>query len=393
MLGIYRRHQKRCAHRHEGRKYRRCQCPVWVDGHLNGVEIHQSLHTRDWQKAQRIVREWEADDKQKLEASTPEMKPQPVTVEQAWNDYIADLEACNLKKSTLRKYRLLRRQMQEFTSTRAILLVKDINSNLLRQFRFEWKDGPLSSTKKLERLRAFFRFVQENKWIDDNPAAKLKAPKSAQRPTLPFTQAEMIRILAALPEYLEGTSSRGKESARRLRTLVLLLRYSGMRIGDVVRLTRDKFNGNKLFLYTQKSGVPVYAVLPDIVIAAIESTPLLTVTHFFWNGADQLDCVVGSWQRRPRKLFRLAKISEGHAHRFRDTFATELLLVGVPMDRVATLLGHQSVKVTEKFYAAWTAERQRQAEADLERAWGRDPIVLQEGKNRQKLDAKTEFVN
>jgi hypothetical protein len=28
---------------------------------LNGVQIHKSLSTRDWQKAQEIVREWEAD--------------------------------------------------------------------------------------------------------------------------------------------------------------------------------------------------------------------------------------------------------------------------------------------------------------------------------------------
>jgi hypothetical protein len=54
---------------------------------------------------------------------------------------------------------------------------------------------------------------------------------------------------------------------------------------------------------------------------------------------------------------------------------------------------NQSVKLTEKFYAAWTAERQRQAEADLERAWERDPIVLQQGKNMLKLHGKTEFVN
>ncbi len=157
--------------------------------------------------------------------------------------------------------------------------------------------------------------------------------------------------------------------------------------------TRDKINGNKLFLYTQKSGVPVYAVSPDFVVAVVETTPLVTVIHFFWNGTDQVDCVVGSWQRRLRKLFQLAMISDGHAHRFRDTFATELLLAGVPMDRVAILLGHQSVKVTEKFYAAWTSERQRQAEADFERAWERDPIVLQEGKNKQELPGKSHFVN
>ena len=68
-------------------------------------------------------------------------------------------------------------------------------------------------------------------------------------------------------------------------------------------------------------------------------------------------------------------------------------MVGVPMDRVATLLDHQSATVTEKFYAAWTAERQRQVEADLERAWEPDPIVLQEGKNILKLHGKSSFVN
>ena len=75
---------------------------------------------------------------------------------------------------------------------------------------------------------------------------------------------------------------------------------------------------------------------------------------------------------------RLHGSEDGHAHRFRDTFATELLLASVPIERVAILLGHQSVKVTEKCYAAWTDARQRQVEADLQRAWERDPIVLLE---------------
>jgi integrase/recombinase XerD len=52
-----------------------------------------------------------------------------------------------------------------------------------------------------------------------------------------------------------------------------------------------------------------------------------------------------------KRIFKLAKIPNGHAHRFRDTFAVELLLAGVPLERVAVLLGHSSVKVTEKRYA------------------------------------------
>ncbi len=35
---------------------------------------------------------------------------------------------------------------------------------------------------------------------------------------------------------------------------------------------------------------------------------------------------------------------------FANTFAVELLLSGVPIDQVSLLLGHSSVKVTEKHY-------------------------------------------
>ena len=54
-------------------------------------------------------------------------------------------------------------------------------------------------------------------------------------------------------------------------------------------------------------------------------------------------------------------------HRFRDAFAVELLLSGVPLERVSVLLGHSSVKITERHYAPWVRERQEQMEADVRR--------------------------
>ena len=82
-----------------------------------------------------------------------------------------------------------------------------------------------------------------------------------------------------------------------------------------------------------------------------------------------------------------------HAQRFRDTFAAELLLALVPIERVAILLGHQSVKVTEKYCSAWTASQQRQVEDDLKRAWERDPILLLETKGTQRVHGNSEPVN
>lgn len=43
---------------------------------------------------------------------------------------------------------------------------------------------------------------------------------------------------------------------------------------------------------------------------------------------------------------------------FRDTFAVEMLLAGVPLEQVSILLGHKSVKITEKHYAPWVKARQ-----------------------------------
>ena len=47
MLTIYRRHKKSCEHRSEGREYRRCRCPLWVDGFLGGKDVRQSLAMDD----------------------------------------------------------------------------------------------------------------------------------------------------------------------------------------------------------------------------------------------------------------------------------------------------------------------------------------------------------
>lgn len=58
-----------------------------------------------------------------------------------------------------------------------------------------------------------------------------------------------------------------------------------------------------------------------------------------------------------------------HPHMLRDTFAVEMLLAGVPLEQVSILLGHKSVKITEKHCAPWVKARQEQLAANVRRAW------------------------
>jgi integrase/recombinase XerD len=150
---------------------------------------------------------------------------------------------------------------------------------------------------------------------------------------------------------------------------------------------------NKLFLYTAKTGVPVWCPLPDVVVDALASCPRTSPNYYFWTGQSNPKSAVGDWQRSLKKLFKLAAIPDGHAHRFRDTFAVELLLAGVPLERVSMLLGHRSVKVTERHYAPWVRARQEQLEADVRRSWSGDPVVLAETKGTPEVHGNQEVVN
>ena len=129
----------------------------------------------------------------------------------------------------------------------------------------------------------------------------------------------------------------------------------------------DDIQDDKLFLYTAKTGTAVYCPLPPFVVEALNAIP--ASAYFFWSGLSKPKSAVGDWQRSLQRLLILAGVPAGHAHRFRDTFSVELLLAGVPIERVSILLGHQSVRITEKHYAPWVRARQEQLEADVRRTW------------------------
>jgi site-specific recombinase XerD len=375
-LTLYRRHKRTCPNFGKTRReaQRKCNCKFWVNGVLAGREVRLSLDTRDSKKASQVVHEMDAK----------EMLPErgaAVTLADAWTSLLADLEARKLSDQTIRKYKLLKRQMTDYGETRGLKMLAQFDLDVLSKFRATWKDSPRTAGKKLERLRAFFRFAHDRQWVESNPATRIKLPKVSMRPTMPLTHSEVVKILTACDGWQVATPAEGKLNAHRLKTLVLLMRYTGMRVSDAVMLTTERLDGKRLFLYTQKTGVPVYTVLPDSVLKALEATPRITAKNYFWSGQSKHESIAGLWEKRLKKVFDLAGVSKGEgnavSHRFRDTFAVELLLAGVPIERVSVLLGHQSVRVTERHYNPWVRSRQEQLEADVARAWKLDPVLNQ----------------
>ena len=364
MLTLYRRHLATCPQKAQGRRYKRCRCPIWVQGSLAGESVRKGLDLTSWEAASELVREWEARGN---------FLRRVILIEDAVRRFLDDARARHLTEATLAKLRLLlQKQLIPWSQARNLRLLSQLDVEALRDFRGAWADGPVSATKKLERLRSFFRFAQDSGWVEEDPAKLVRAPKVSLKPTLPFTREEMTRILRACGEY-PRKNSLGYDNKARIRAFVLLLRYSGLRLQDGVTLEASRIQDGKLFLYTQKTGTPVWMPLPPFVVETLEAVRRPDKDRFFWSGTGNPRSCMSVWDRSLRRVFEIAGVVNGHAHRFRDTFAVELLLAGVPLDQVSILLGHSSVRITEKHYAPWVKSRQENLERLVARSWNETP--------------------
>lgn len=352
---------------------------MWVEGTVNGSYLRRSLQTASWERAQGLAHEIESADDPK---AVPEKKEQPVAIQQAVDEYLADAKARDLAEATLYKLDLIfKKQFLTWTKAEGYTLLRELDLRAVQAFRSSWTDGGLAKKKKQERLTGFFWFCIRAGWMTTSPTLNLKRITVHQTPTDYFTREEYPKILDAtgrLDEVLERAYDVEKRGLR-IRTLTELMRWSGLRIRDAATLEKTRLIGNNLLLYQAKTGTPVYVPLPPHVAKALKDVPpgpKPNQRYFFWSGNGHPKSAVADWQRAYRRLFNLAGLEKPDGtkkrcfpHMFRDTFAVEMLLAGVPIDQVSILLGHKSVKITEKHYSPWVKARQDQLAESVRNAW------------------------
>ena len=351
---------------------------MWAEGTVAGTYLRRSLKTKSWEKAQAKARKME-----EAEDPAPPVREKPVSIEDAVTEYLADAKARDLAEATLYKLDIIfKKQFLAWAKSEGYALLRELDLRAVQAFRTTWKDGGLAKKKKQERLTGFFWFCIRAGWITTSPTLNLKRITVHQRPTDYFPRDEYAKILDATYRLDDGQqrSYDIEKRGERIRALTELMRWSGLRIRDSVTLEKTRLLPNDdLFLYQAKTGVPVYVPLPHRIAEAVRNVPAgpkQNPRYFFWSGNGDPKSAVADWQRSFRRLFEIAKLENADGtpkrcfpHMFRDTFAVEMLLAGVPIDQVSILLGHKSVKITEKHYAPFVKARQEQLTASVRQAW------------------------
>jgi len=361
MLTIWRRHTNSCPHRTRGRNVLKCNCPLWADGYVNGKRVlRQSLKTRDMARARKHAVALESPDAQTF-------KP----VGDAIDAFLEHCVSAALKLSTIKKYRNTLNHLRPFCEEQRIDTMAELTADHLDAFRAGRALKPVTSSKELELLRQFCGFCCDRKWCTDNVARRIKSPRNIRPNDVePFTTSQVATIIRSCDRF-----GRGPYERLRARAMILALRYTALRMGDVallerVRVSRDG-NRWRIFLRTEKSGKPVFLPIPQELKDALDAVPLPrgcgdNSRHYFWNGVSSELSMKSMVERTLAAVFKASMVPNAHAHRFRHTLATELLGNGASFEDVADILGN-SPAIVRKHYAKWSPARQSRIDDLMER--------------------------
>jgi site-specific recombinase XerD len=368
------------------------KCPFWVEGRHAGTRWHQSLRTTDEKTAIRIVNR--IVETGRLDLDEPRAG---VTVREAIEGFLAEQGSRGMTDSTLKSFRkfligsprrancknpeMFSPTLLEFSTEQAIEPLSDFvaEPDLVAKFRQRWRVSQKTSLKQTERLKSFFKFAVDMKWIAENPARNLRPPvDNDEPPVIPFTKEQVAAILKACgdDEYL--------------RTFLLIMRYSGLATVDAVKLTPDRLEStNHLRLHRTKTKSWVKVLLPAVVADRLRSLPLQAGGFWFWNRQtnSKHETATGNIRRQLRPIFgpegadiavrdeegqpiidRAGNQRYGHPYQMRHTFVLEQINAGGSLERIAELLGN-TYKIVEKHYSAWVKSRQKALDETVAKSW------------------------
>lgn len=383
IITVFVRHSEDCKYKHEEFS-RRCDCRKHFRWTQNGKQYRRKAGTRSWGEAEEIKRQLQDE----LAGRTPEANPENNirTVSDAVSLFITDKKVQGVSDGVVARYKSELGRFQTYCERENVFTVPRITRELLTGYAATWEQHyPSSNTRASvrERLRSFLRYCFECRWLDRIPAVpKVEADEA---PTLPLTDAEYARVLKTIDSVrplrfdAKGvTRLLSPETKTRLRALIQLMRWSGLAIQDAVKIRRadiirDKAKGiYRVVTARQKTGTNVSVPIATDVATEILAVPSRNPEYVFWNGNSKSRAQVVMWgSRYVRPLFEAAGVRSGHmvSHRLRDTFAVDLLQKGVPLEEVSKLLGHESIKTTERHYAKWVKGRQDRLDSLVMGTW------------------------
>lgn len=288
----------------------------------------------------------------------------------AYEDFIADRRFKNTTERNIRNYRQLLYPFIDYCLQRGLNNVEDVRFSHLRDYLMECQangNKPSTINSKIQRIRAFYSYMFEEKMVKENIAKKVKLQKEDIKIDV-FSDEQIYQMLA----YYR--SLRRKEQtyfSYRGYLLIVMLLGTGLRRReirelkwcdiDIANCSMNVFGKNRQYetvFLTEKliKEIAVYKTFcrqhfgceKEYVFLNRDGTPISE-----WAIAQLFDNL------RLKMNFENVRVSP---HTFRHTFCHRLAMSGMPAFAIQKMMRHQNINVTMRYVAMWGNELKEQNE-------------------------------
>ncbi|MEQ8204086.1 MAG: site-specific tyrosine recombinase XerD, partial [Smithellaceae bacterium] len=255
-------------------------------------------------------------------------------------------------ENTLEAYGRDLRRFLLIVQERGITDLRHILPETVIEYLVRIKDEGLSANstnRALAALRGFYKYLLQEKMIEQTPLANIELAKVWMRLPDTISKEEMTLILA----------QPGMDTAQAVRNSAMLelLYATGIRVSELIGLRMNSINWQVGFLVVMGKGgkeriVPIGKTAYDCVKYYIEqarpqlmrgkSSDVLFLNRFGGKFTRQ-----GFWKIVVDYARKSGLHKKVHPHTFRHSFASHLLEGGADLRTVQVMLGHADISTTQ----------------------------------------------
>ncbi|MEN0057359.1 MAG: tyrosine-type recombinase/integrase [Bdellovibrio sp.] len=259
---------------------------------------------------------------------------------------------------TLKHYRLdLDQAFSQFIGnfSQKNIIEEEILRVAREAFNGPWARLSLASrNRKAATLKSFLGWIFTEGYTERDLSSQVTCPKVPRKIPHFLSVDEALAVLQGFDAALmkEVSESAPHSSLQKERLLFLLLYGGGLRVSEACNLKWSDISfKQKTLRILGKGGKERLAVLPRLTVQALERE------HARAAGRDLSLSIWGERPLNPRTAYEMIRQSGKraqllkplHPHALRHSFATHLLTSGANLRTLQELLGHESLRATEKY--------------------------------------------
>ncbi|MCU0710021.1 MAG: site-specific tyrosine recombinase XerD [Pirellula sp.] len=281
-------------------------------------------------------------------------KAQPIETMSGWRDrFLVYLRTeCHLAANSISAYGRDLEHLSTWLRGRSPTQLKIQDLTDYMSWLKEQGLAPSSISRHIVSLRMFFKFLQLESAIVDNPAELLTTPKMWRR--VPF-----VLSVAQIDRFLEAPKP-GDPLWMRDRAILELMYATGCRVSEVCDMLLANVHLSERFCLAEGKGskqrmVPLGARAVEVIQNYLQKERPLLAKHVGESEAPWLILSRSGqrlrreavWELVKRYVKRVGISDEATPHTLRHSFATHLLAGGADLRLIQEMLGHASIQTTQ----------------------------------------------